>query len=103
MIIVLAVWGTTAFAEEVSLVSYISNFGHKSRKEMKIISEPLVNGPELDKDKIIVTACPHKDRTILAMVYLRAEGYNSQYLVDGLPGFAKFLRRDTAKYFFENS
>lgn len=32
---------------------------------------------ELDKDKIIVTACPHKDRAILAMAYLRTKGYRA--------------------------
>jgi len=31
---------------------------------------------ELDKDKIIVTACPHKDRAILAMAYLRTKDTN---------------------------
>jgi len=29
---------------------------------------------ELPKDKIIVTACPHKDRSALAMAYLRTKG-----------------------------
>jgi rhodanese-related sulfurtransferase len=52
---------------------------------------------ELDKDKIIVTACPHKDRAILAMAYLRTKGYQSKYLVDGLLGLAEFLRGDTAR------
>jgi rhodanese-related sulfurtransferase len=56
---------------------------------------------ELDKEKIIVTACPHKDRAILAMAYLRTKGYNSKYLVDGLLGLAEFLRGDTARYFME--
>ena len=56
---------------------------------------------ELDKDKIIVTACPHKDRAILAMAYLRTKGYNSKYLVDGLLGLAEFLRGDTARNVME--
>jgi rhodanese-related sulfurtransferase len=56
---------------------------------------------ELDKDKIIVTACPHKDRAILAMAYLRTRGYNSKYLVDGLLGLAEFVRGDTARDFME--
>ena len=30
---------------------------------------------ELPKDKIIVTACPHIDRSNIAMVYLRTQGY----------------------------
>ena len=28
---------------------------------------------EIDKNKIIVTACPHKDRAIIAMTYLRSK------------------------------
>ncbi|MCA1785076.1 MAG: rhodanese-like domain-containing protein [Desulfobacteraceae bacterium] len=136
--IILTVWGTTAFAGEMSLESYISNFDYKARKDMKITSETLVNGleegtiqlidirfkeevaawrmgfarniplnelparlDELDKDKIIVTACPHKDRAGLAMAYLRTKGYNSKYLVDGLLGLAEFLRGDTARNFME--
>ena len=132
--IILAVWGSTAFAEEMSLESYISSFDYKARKDMKIHSESLVSGleqgliqlidirfkeetaawrmgfgshiplnelpfrlDELDKEKIIVTACPHKDRAILAMAYLRTKGYNSKYLVDGLLGVAEFLRGDTAR------
>lgn len=125
-------------AEELSLETYISGFGYKARKEMKINSESLVSGleqgfiqlidirfkeetdawrmgfgiliplnelpsrlDEIDKDKIIVTACPHKDRAILAMAYLRTRGYNSKYLVDGLLGLAEFLRGDTARNVME--
>jgi len=136
--IILAVWGSPAFAEEMSLESYISSFDYKARKDMKIHSESLVSGleqgliqlidirfkeetaawrmgfgshiplnelpfrlDELDKEKIIVTACPHKDRAILAMAYLRTKGYNSKYLVDGLLSVAEFLRGDTARYFME--
>lgn len=54
---------------------------------------------ELQKDKIIVTACPHKDRAGLAMAYLRTKGYNSKYLEDGLVGLAEYLRGDKAKDF----
>ncbi len=52
---------------------------------------------ELNRDKIIVTACPHKDRAILAMVFLRTKGFQSKYLVDGLTGFAEYLRGDKAR------
>lgn len=52
---------------------------------------------ELPKDKLIVTACPHKDRAILAMVYLRTKGYNARYLEDGLIGLAENLRGDDAR------
>ncbi len=56
---------------------------------------------EIDKDKTIVTACPHKDRAILAMAYLRTKGYNAKYLVDGLLGLAEFLRGDSARNVME--
>lgn len=56
---------------------------------------------EIPKDKIIVTACPHIDRSNIAMVYLRTQGYNARYLVDGLVGFAELLRGDMARNFIE--
>lgn len=57
---------------------------------------------ELPKDKIIVTACPHKDRSSIAMAYLRTKGYNARYLTDGLVGLAENLRGDNAKEFMED-
>lgn len=57
---------------------------------------------ELPKDKIIVTACPHKDRSSIAMAFLRSKGYNARYLTDGLIGLAENLRGDTAKDFMED-
>ena len=56
---------------------------------------------ELDKDKIIVTACPHKDRAIIAMAFLKTKGYETMYLKEGLIGLAEFLRGDNAKDFIE--
>lgn len=56
---------------------------------------------ELDKEKVIVTACPHKDRAIIAMTYLRTKGYQTMYLKDGLIGLAEQLRGDNAKDFIE--
>lgn len=56
---------------------------------------------ELPKDKIIVTACPHKDRSSIAMAYLRTKGYNARYLTDGLTGLAENLRGDSAADFME--
>jgi len=56
---------------------------------------------ELPKDKIIVTACPHKDRATIAMVYLRTQGFDARYLSDGLLGLMENLRGDEAKYFME--
>jgi len=54
---------------------------------------------ELDNNKIIVTACPHKDRATIAMVYLRSKGIQAKYLTDGLIGLAENLRGDNAKEF----
>ncbi len=58
---------------------------------------------ELPKDKIIVTACPHKDRSSIAMAYLRTKGYNARYLTDGLIGLAETLRGDVAREFREDT
>ena len=54
---------------------------------------------ELDKNKIIITACPHKDRATIAMVYLRSKGIQAKYLTDGLIGLAENLRGDNARDF----
>ncbi|HEB56317.1 MAG TPA: rhodanese-like domain-containing protein [Gammaproteobacteria bacterium] len=54
---------------------------------------------EIDKDKIVVTACPHKDRATIAMVYLRSKGIRAKYLTDGLIGLAENLRGDNARDF----
>jgi rhodanese-related sulfurtransferase len=56
---------------------------------------------EIDKSKIVVTACPHKDRAAIAMVYLRSKGIPAKYLSDGLIGLAENLRGDDAKEFNE--
>ena len=56
---------------------------------------------ELDTSKIIVTACPHKDRATVAMVYLRSKGIKAKYLTDGLLGLAENLRGDAAQDFIQ--
>ncbi len=56
---------------------------------------------EIDKNKTIVTACPHKDRATIAMVYLRSKGIKAKYLTDGLIGLAENLRGDSAKEFID--
>ena len=70
------------------------------------ISIPLADLPnnldKIDKSKIIVTACPHKDRAIIAMIYLKTKGYNVKYLTDGLLGLVGNLRGDNAYYFIKN-
>ena len=49
---------------------------------------------ELDRTKLVVTACPHKDRSALAMAYLKTRGFDVKYLEDGLLGLAELLRGD---------
>lgn len=65
------------------------------------ISIPLNELPqrldEIDRSKIVVTACPHKDRATIAMVYLRSKGIEAKYLTDGLTGLVENLRGDAAK------
>jgi len=56
---------------------------------------------ELDRNKIIVTACPHKDRATIAMVYLKTKGFKARYLEDGLTGLAEYLRGDKARDFIK--
>jgi len=49
---------------------------------------------ELDRSKLIVTACPHMDRAILARTFLVLKGFQARYLQDGLLGLADYLRGD---------
>lgn len=57
---------------------------------------------DLPGDKTVVVACPHKDRSAIAMAYLRSKGYDARYLTDGLLGLAEHLRGERAKNFMEN-
>lgn len=76
---------------------------HKAYSFSFIKNIPLNEFPdrlgELDKTKIIVTACPHYDRAEIARTYLTLKGYRSKYLTDGLLGLAEYLRGDKAKDF----
>ena len=69
------------------------------------ISIPLPDLPnnlhKLDREKIIVTACPARDRAIIAMTYLKTQGYTVKYLTDGLIGLAGVLRGDNAREFID--
>ena len=56
---------------------------------------------ELDRGKTIVTACPHKDRAIMARTFLKLKGYETRYLSDGLAGLAEYWRGDSAREFIE--
>ncbi|MDQ1337867.1 MAG: hypothetical protein QG617_834 [Campylobacterota bacterium] len=51
---------------------------------------------ELPKDKLIITACPHNDRSNMARVYLTMKGYNVKYLNDGLLKATDLLRGGAA-------
>jgi len=53
------------------------------------------------KIKLIITACPHYDRSSMARMYLTLNGYNAKYLNDGLLKTAEFLRGDNAKEFLD--
>ena len=56
---------------------------------------------ELDKNRLIVTVCPHNDRANIARMYLKLQGYNVRYLSDGLLKAVDYLRGDNAKEFLE--
>ena len=56
---------------------------------------------ELPKDKLILTACPHNDRSNIARMYLTMKGYNAKYLSDGLLKVADYLRGENAKEFID--
>lgn len=56
---------------------------------------------ELDKSKLIITACPHNDRANIARMYLHLKGYRVRYLSDGLLRTADNLRGDRAKAFIQ--
>jgi len=52
---------------------------------------------ELDRDKVIVTMCPHYDRAEIARLYLTLQGYHACYLTDGMLGIVNKLRGDVAR------
>ncbi len=56
---------------------------------------------ELDKNKLIITSCPHNDRANIARMFLKLKGYNVRYLSDGLLKAVDYLRGDNAKEFLE--
>ncbi len=51
---------------------------------------------ELDRSKLVVTACPHYDRAIMGRMFLVVNGFKARYLTNGLLGLADFLRGDNA-------
>ena len=54
---------------------------------------------ELDRDKLIVTVCPHNDRANMGRLYLSLQGFHARYLTDGLLSTMSQLRGDAAKAF----
>lgn len=58
---------------------------------------------ELDRNKIIVTVCPHYDRASLARHYLTMQGFQARYLTDGLLKFVEALRGDDAREFYNQT
>ncbi len=91
---------------KVQLIDIRFDEEYKSWNMPFAISIPLPDLPnnldKLDKSKIIVTACPHKDRAIIAMTYLKTKGYKVKYLTDGLIGLAEYLRGNNAYSFINN-
>ncbi len=55
------------------------------------------NLDKLPKDKIIITACPKKDRSNSSAMYLRSKGFDARYLTDGLTGLVERLSGGKAK------
>ncbi len=54
---------------------------------------------EIDKDKLIVTMCPHYDRASMARHFLTLQGYQCKYLVEGSLGLVDYLRGNKARDF----
>ncbi len=52
---------------------------------------------ELDRDKTIVTMCPHYDRAEIARIYLTLKGYHSRYFTGGMLALVDYLRGDKAR------
>jgi len=52
---------------------------------------------EIDKNKTIVTMCPHYDRSEIARLFLKLKGYNARYLNDGMLKVVDYLRGDKAR------
>lgn len=55
----------------------------------------------LDQKTLYVTACPHNDRAIIAMMYLKLKGFKVKYLSEGLLKLAEYLRGENAKNFID--
>ena len=56
---------------------------------------------EIDKDKIVVTMCPHYDRAEIARLFLKLKGFRAKYLTDGMLKLVDFLRGDKARDYMQ--
>ncbi len=56
---------------------------------------------ELDREKLIVTACPHNIRSNIAMHYLKTQGFNVKFLSDGMITFNSLLLGGDADNLYE--
>ncbi len=52
---------------------------------------------EIDKNKTIVTMCPHYDRAEIARLFLKLKGFEARYLTDGMLKVVDYLRGDKAR------
>jgi len=52
---------------------------------------------KLDKNKIVVVACPTQNRSPFAAMYLKQKGYNAKYLEGGLLNLMSKLKGGEAK------
>ena len=52
---------------------------------------------ELPKDKELVVACPHADRSNMARFYLASKGFRVRYLTEGLIGLMERLKGGKVK------
>jgi len=55
----------------------------------------------IDKNKIIVTMCPHYDRAEIARLFLTMKGYKAKYLTDGMLGLVEYFRGDKARNYLK--
>ena len=88
--------------KEITFDNYLNSFDCNEQKAMKIENHtPLNELPnrlnEIDKNKTVVTMCPHYVRVEIARIYLKLKGFNARYLTDGMLGLVDFLRGDRAR------
>lgn len=72
------------------------NLWHFSFSKNMPLNELPKRFTELDKSKLVVTACPHYDRALMGRIFLLEKGFKARYLTDGLLGLADYLRGDAA-------